>query len=143
MERVAKTIWSLTHRRQLTMASGLQMTKQRWLQQRPCDVNMVVSIKPGKFLWNRKPPKFRKKIIENTISVYLKVDFNIQTLDSLSSQWKISLFKRIYKSNECEASFPNMFKIDVIYIYGDIYQEKLIKDIKTHFGKIQSDPYYY
>ena len=46
---------------------------------------------------------------------------------------KISWFKRLYTTCEGWASIPYFYKMDLIYTYGDVYQEKLIQTVKNTF----------
>ena len=46
---------------------------------------------------------------------------------------KISWFKRLYKTNVGWAAIPYSYKLDKIYIYGDVYQEKLLREVTNVF----------
>ena len=83
-----------------------------------------------KFLWNGGPPKFRKQILEHTVAEGALQYPNIRKIDATM---KISWFKRIYKSKEGWASIPHMYNMGNIYVFGDMYQKKLIREIPNIF----------
>ena len=85
-----------------------------------------------KFLWKGKPPKFRNQLIEKQISEGGLQYPNIRAIDATM---KISWFKRIYISDADWVSFPYMYNMDKIYMYGDIYLKKLSLSIKNPFWK--------
>ena len=85
-----------------------------------------------RFLWNGKPPKFRKQIIEKQIADGGLKYPNIRNVDATM---KISWFKRLYTTSEGWASFPNRYGFNLIYIYGDLYLHKILKSINNQFWK--------
>ena len=46
---------------------------------------------------------------------------------------KVSWFKRLYKTNVGWATIPYSYKMDQIYVYGDVYQEKLLAEVNNSF----------
>ena len=79
-----------------------------------------------KFLWNGKPPNLKQNISKRTISEGELQYPNIRLIDATM---KISWSKQIY----------TMYKMDLIYMYGDIYREILIKNVKIILsGKMPS-----
>ena len=84
------------------------------------------------FLWNGSTPKFKKQIFEKTIS-----DGGIQypNIRHIDATMKVSWFKRIYKTKGGRATVPHMYKMDCIYIYGDMYQKRLLDTVKNVFWK--------
>ena len=48
---------------------------------------------------------------------------------------KISWLIRIYTTNEGWASLPHNYKMDIVYIYGDLHQKKLLNEIQNSLGK--------
>ena len=85
-----------------------------------------------KFLWNGKPPKFKKQIIQKQV---IEGGLQYPNIRNVDATMKISWFKRIYATNEGWASFPNMYGMDKIYVYGDLYMRKLLRTVKNQFWK--------
>ena len=83
-----------------------------------------------KFLWNGKPPKFRKQILEKLVS---EGGLNYPNIRHIDATMKISWFKRLYTTCEGWASIPYFYKMDLKYTYGDVYQEKLIQTVENTF----------
>ena len=84
------------------------------------------------FLWNGSTPKYRKQILENMIEDGGLQYPNIRHIDATM---KVSWFKRLYKSTVGWASLPNALGLDSIYVYGDLYQKKLLTYIDNAFWK--------
>ena len=84
------------------------------------------------FMWNGSTPKFRKKIMENRIEDGGLQYPNIRHIDATM---KVSWFKRLYKTVGGWASLPNSLGMSNIYIYGDLYQRKLLCSITNIFWK--------
>ena len=85
-----------------------------------------------KFLWNGKPAKFSKKILEKQIADGGLQYPNIKYIDATM---KLSWFKRLYKTNEGWAALPCTYGMDLIYKYGDLYLQKLLINTKNQFWK--------
>ena len=83
-----------------------------------------------KFLWNGKPPKFRKQILEKLVS---EGGLNYPNIRHIDATMKISWFNRLYTTCEGWASIPYFYKIDLIYTYGAVYQENLIQTVENTF----------
>ena len=85
-----------------------------------------------KFLWNGKPPKFSKKILEKQI-----IDGGLQypNIRYVDASMKISWYKRLYKTCEGWASYPYAHGMDQIYIYGDLYLQNLLNKVNNQFWK--------
>ena len=84
------------------------------------------------FLWNGKPPKFKKQILEKTIADGGLQYPNIRHVDATM---KASWFKRIYKSTGDWVSIPHIYKLEGVYMYGDIYQQQLLNTVKNVFWR--------
>ena len=82
------------------------------------------------FLWNRKTPKFRKQILEKITD---EGGLHYTNIRSIYAKMKVSWFKRLYKTIVGWATIPYSYKIDNIYVYGDVYQEKLLGKVKNVF----------
>ena len=84
------------------------------------------------FLWNGSTPKFRRDIMENKVE-----DGGLQypNLRHVDATMKVSWFKRLYKSNEGWASIPNFYNMNDIYLYGDLYQKKLLQTVTNVFWR--------
>ena len=84
------------------------------------------------FLWNGSTPKFKRGIMENRIE-----DGGLQypNITHIDATMKVSWFKRLYKSKEGWASVPNFYNMNNIYIYGDLYQKKLLKTVTNIFWR--------
>ena len=52
---------------------------------------------------------------------------------SIDATMKVSWFKRLYKTNVGWATIPCSYKMDQIYVYGDVYQEKLTAEVNNSF----------
>ena len=84
------------------------------------------------FLWNGSTPKFRRDIMENKVEDGGLQYPNIRHVDATM---KVSWFKRLYKSNEGWASIPNFYNMNDIYLYGDLYQKKLLQTVTNVFWR--------
>ena len=82
------------------------------------------------FLWNGKTPKFRKQILEKTTA---EGGLHYPNIRSIDATMKVSWFKRLYKTNVGWAAIPYSYKMDQIYVYGDVYQEKLLVEVQNIF----------
>ena len=85
-----------------------------------------------KFLWKEKPPKFRNQLLEKQVSEGGLQYPNIRYIDATM---KVSWFKRIYVSESAWVSFPYLYNMDKIYLYGDVYLRKLLVSIRNPFWK--------
>ena len=65
------------------------------------------------FLWNGKPPKFRKQIIEKQV---IEGGLQYPNIRKVDATMKISWFKRMYETNEGWASCPHWYGMDKIYV---------------------------
>ena len=73
-----------------------------------------------------------QQIIENRIEDGGLQYPNIRQIDATM---KVSWFKRLYNLGVGWASVPNSFGMDNIYIYGELYQKKLLTNITNIFRK--------
>ena len=46
---------------------------------------------------------------------------------------KVSWFKRLYKTDVGWAAIPYSYKFENIYVYGDVYLEKLLGEVENVF----------
>ena len=83
-----------------------------------------------KFLWKGKTPKFRSQILEKQV---LEGGLQYPNIRFIDATMKVSWFKRIYVSESAWVSFPYLYKMDKIYLYGDIYLKKLLISIRNPF----------
>ena len=82
------------------------------------------------FLWNGKPPKFRKQILERITG---EGGLHYPNIRSIDATMKVSWFKRLYKTDIGWAALPYSFNFGNIYIYGDLYLEKLLVEVRNMF----------
>ena len=84
------------------------------------------------FIWGKKNPKFRKEIMENALNLGGLKMTNLCTFDSAL---KLSWLKRIINQTDGWVEFPQEFKIQNIFKYGDNYTKKLLTEIRNEFWK--------
>ena len=82
------------------------------------------------FIWNGKNPKFRKEILETTISTGGLKLTNLRIFDQAL---KISWLKRLKNKEDGWEEFPQIYKIHNLILFGDKYAEKINKKIKNKF----------
>ena len=82
------------------------------------------------FLWNGKPPKFRKQILERITE---EGGLHYPNIRSIDATMKVSWFKRLYKTDVGWAAIPYSYNFSNIYIYGDVYLEKLLVEVRNVF----------
>ena len=82
------------------------------------------------FIWNQKPPKFRKGILEAPCNLGGLQMTNILMFDKAL---KIFWLKRLHNEEDGWEKFPRHFKIDKIPIFGDMYPSLLIKNMNNPF----------
>ena len=73
------------------------------------------------FLWQNKPPKFNRSILEN-LSENGGLQFpNIRNIDiSMKASW----LKRLYKCSGGWSSTPLSYDLGKLYVYGDIFMQR-------------------
>ena len=74
------------------------------------------------FLWKEKPHKFKQSTLEKLTS---EGGLQLPNVRNLEIALKASWFKRIYKSCEGWAAFPNMYGLNNAYVYGNVIFFKL------------------
>ena len=82
------------------------------------------------FLWGKKPPKFRKSILENLNNLGGMKMTDLKTFDY---SLKISWIKRLISQNEGWAEFPLEMGILKTIQYGDQYLHKLKQQLRNKF----------
>ena len=84
------------------------------------------------FLWDSKPAKFRKEIINNPIEHGGLKYFNLSAFDKAL---KITWLRRILKENSGWCIFPTFFNIHKIFLFGDDYLNTLLRSCTNPFWK--------
>ena len=81
-------------------------------------------------IWNGKTPKFRREILETTISTG---GFKLTNLRVFDEALKISWLKRFKNEEDGLEEFPRKYNIQNIILFGNKYPEKIRKTIKNKF----------
>ena len=81
-------------------------------------------------IWNNKPPKFRKEILENTNKLG---GLKLTNSTVFNNVLKISWLKHLKKQNDGWEKFPRHYKIHKIIIFGDKYPSLLSQKIDNPF----------
>ena len=84
------------------------------------------------FIWQQKPPKFRRVIMETTVDLGGLKMINLRIFDNAL---KISWIKRLKNQDDWWEKFPRHFNIHNIITFGDKYPTTLIKKIDNDFWK--------
>ena len=84
------------------------------------------------FIWEQKPPKFRKEILENP---YNMGGLKMTNLISFDHSLKISWLKRLKNQDDGWEQFPRHFDIHKIVIFGDKFPQLIIGNIQNQFWK--------
>ena len=84
------------------------------------------------FIWSKKPPKFRKEILETTTKLGGLKMTNILVFNNAL---KISWLKRLNDPNDGWEQFPRHYNIHRIILYGDKYPNLIMKKINNPFWK--------
>ena len=84
------------------------------------------------FIWNMKPPKFRKEILETNANLG---GLKMTNLKVFNNSLKLSWLKRIKNSEDGWEQFPRQFNIHKIILYGDKYPNILLQNTYNPFWK--------
>ena len=84
------------------------------------------------FIWNMKPPKFRKEIIETNTNLG---GLKMTNLKVFNNSLKLSWFKRLKNSEDGWEQFPRKFNIHKIILFGDKYPNNLLQITYNPFWK--------
>ena len=84
------------------------------------------------FLWKGKTPKFKKSIIANREG---EGGLQYPNLKHSDKVLKISWFKRLYNSNAGWTTFPLKYNLNLVYIFGDRYRQRIHDNINDKFWK--------
>ena len=84
----------------------------------------------GKFIWNQKPPKFRKEILENTVKLG---GLKMTNLTVFNNALKISWIKRLKNQHDGWEQFPRHYEIHKVILYGDKFPISLLEKINNPF----------
>ena len=82
------------------------------------------------FIWNHKPAKFRKEILQSPLEWGGLKMMNLEIFDIAL---KLSWFKRLKNEKDGWEYFPRFYNIHKILIFGDKYPPKIIKNIDNKF----------
>ena len=86
----------------------------------------------GNFIWQGKPPKLRKEILESTYTMGGLKKTNLKIFDQ---SLKLSWLKRFKDSSDGWEEIPRKFNIQNIPIFGDKYPSTILKKINKGFWK--------
>ena len=84
------------------------------------------------FIWNMKPPKFRKEILETNTNLG---GLKMTNLKVFNNSLKLSWLKRLKNSEDGWEQFPRQFNIHKIILYGDNYPNTLLQNTYNPFWK--------
>ena len=84
------------------------------------------------FIWDQKPPKFRKEIVENPHNLG---GLKMINLVAFNNSLKISWLKRLKKQYDGWEQFPRHFDIHKIVLFGDKLTQSIIGKIQNPFWK--------
>ena len=84
------------------------------------------------FIWNNKPAKFNKIILENTNKLGGLKMTNLKTFDQAL---KISWLKRMKNPDDGWEELPRKFKVHKMITFGDQYPQRILKQIENPFWK--------
>ena len=84
------------------------------------------------FIWNMKPPKFRKEILETTAKLG---GLKMTNLLTFNNALKLSWIKRLVNPEDGWEQFPRHYNIQKIILFGDRYPTLLLRNTDNPFWR--------
>ena len=133
------TVWSgrnITPLGKITLIKSLLISKiTHILLSLPTPQEKTIKLLEGtfnKFIWNSKPSKFRKEILENTNKLG---GLKLTNITVFNNALKISWLKRLKNQDDGWELFPRHYKIHRMIIFGDRYLNLILQKIDNPFWK--------